>query len=251
MAAEPLLDAQGMEAHVHLLCEEHGIQAIRTEGWWSGKAMRILGRRRIWIQPPTTPARYFVALHEIGHIVDPAGRGLGRRLKFEVAAWRWALAASEVPLTPGVGRTIAEALMTYVWAARRFRGWSLIHQPALEPGSDLWAFLNELDPRYAADHDGEGYEGVWGEPLGERRRRLAGRRAVRRMVLSLAAVTVGAFLTGLGLGMSRRHDLLAQGLTFGGWTIVMAAMVVILLSVFALSFLPLLPERLFRPVARD
>lgn len=96
-----------MEAHVQSLCEEHGIQVTKTEGWWSGKAIRIRGSRRIWIQPPNTPARYFVALHEIGHIVDPSGHGLGRRLKCEVPAWRWALAAAQIPLTPGVARTIA------------------------------------------------------------------------------------------------------------------------------------------------
>lgn len=42
--------------------------------------------------------------------------------------------------------------MTYVWVARRFRIWTLMPHSAIEPGSDLWVFLDELDPRYVNGH---------------------------------------------------------------------------------------------------
>ena len=83
------MSPHALDSHVDELCELHGI--VRLNGS-RGRAEvhRRNGRRTqaIRIPPVRGQVTYFVALHEIGHLIGP-GRS-GTRLEKEAAAWRFA-----------------------------------------------------------------------------------------------------------------------------------------------------------------
>ena len=87
-----------LDVHVDDLCELHGI--VRLSGS-RGRAEvhRRNGRRIVAIRIPPVRGQvtYFVALHEIGHLIGP-GRS-GTRLEKEAAAWRFALREARVEPT--------------------------------------------------------------------------------------------------------------------------------------------------------
>lgn len=91
--------------------------------------------REVWIRPVRGRVSYFVALHEIGHVV---GRNPKLRLEQEVVAWRWALEHSIVEPTLGVWRMIHRCLSAYVARAER---WKSMKLP--EPNHDFWGLLGE------------------------------------------------------------------------------------------------------------
>jgi hypothetical protein len=106
-----------MEAHVAQLCREHGIELIGSSS--RGRAIRWRGgRREIAIPPIKGQVSYFVALHEIGHLV---GRGRSApRLESEANAWLWALDHAIVEPTPATCRSISNRLHGYLrWAENR------------------------------------------------------------------------------------------------------------------------------------
>jgi len=129
--------------HIEALCAAHGI-ALAYGG--RGRAeVRRRGRERhylIRVPPIRGQVSYFVALHEIGHLVGP-GRS-GRRLEKEAAAWMWALANSRVAPTDATRRRLGAKLRSYVtWAEqRRHRQ----RPPVLPPsGSEFWSLLRYLE----------------------------------------------------------------------------------------------------------
>src|SRR3990172_7894319 len=106
-----------MEAHVAQLCREHGIELIDSSS--RGRATRWRGgRREIAIPPIRGQVSYFVALHEIGHLV---GRGRSApRLEAEANAWLWALEHAAVEPTAATRRSISRRLRGYLaWAENR------------------------------------------------------------------------------------------------------------------------------------
>ena len=106
-----------MEAHVAQLCREHGIELIGSSS--RGRAIRWRGgKREIAIPPIKGQVSYFVALHEIGHLV---GRGRSApRLEAEANAWLWALDHAIVEPTPATRRSISNRLGGYLrWAENR------------------------------------------------------------------------------------------------------------------------------------
>jgi hypothetical protein len=106
-----------MEAHVAQLCREHGIELIGSSS--RGRAIRWRGgKREIAIPPIRGQVSYFVALHEIGHLV---GRGRSApRLESEANAWLWALEHTAVKPTPATRRSISNRLGGYLrWAENR------------------------------------------------------------------------------------------------------------------------------------
>jgi hypothetical protein len=101
--------------------------------------------------------RYFVALHEIGHVAAEGGHR-DRRIDREVAAWSWALGEARCPLTPAVRRHIAEGLRSYVNAAANRR---LLRKRALPtPDDAVWCLLEAMDPGLVAAYDGRGFREV-------------------------------------------------------------------------------------------
>jgi hypothetical protein len=106
-----------MAAHVEDLCREHGIQLAGASS--RGRAIRWQGGKlEISIPPIRGQVSYFIALHEIGHLV---GRGRSApRLESEANAWLWALDHSVVEPTPATLRSISRRLRGYLeWARNR------------------------------------------------------------------------------------------------------------------------------------
>ena len=106
-----------MEAHVEDLCREHGIELAGASS--RGRAIRWRGGRlEISIPPIRGQVSYFIALHEIGHLV---GRGRSApRLESEANAWLWALDHAVVEPTPATLRSISRRLRGYLdWARNR------------------------------------------------------------------------------------------------------------------------------------
>jgi hypothetical protein len=137
------MQPETLARHVRDLCEAHGID------WRDGGRGRAIvvgrGRRRrqlIRTPPVRGQVSYFVALHEIGHLVGP-GRS-GTRLEKEAAAWRFALAASLVTPTDATRRRLGARLRSYVlWAEHRQHR---RRPPVLPPrDSGFWSLLAWLE----------------------------------------------------------------------------------------------------------
>jgi hypothetical protein len=109
-----------MEEHVEQLCREHDIELVGASS--RGRAIRWRGGKlEISIPPIRGQVSYFIALHEIGHLV---GRGRSApRLESEANAWLWALDNSVVEPTPATLRSISRRLRGYLdWAhSRQYR----------------------------------------------------------------------------------------------------------------------------------
>lgn len=106
-----------MEAHVEDLCVEYGIDLAGASS--RGRAIRWRGGRlEISIPPIRGQVSYFIALHEIGHLV---GRGRSApRLESEANAWLFALEHSVVEPTQATKRSISRRLRGYLeWARNR------------------------------------------------------------------------------------------------------------------------------------
>jgi hypothetical protein len=106
-----------MEAHVEELCEAHGIELAGSSA--RGRAIRWRGGRlEIAIPPIKGQVSYFIALHEIGHLVGP-GRS-APRLEAEANAWLFALENTAVEPTAATLRAISKRLRGYLrWAENR------------------------------------------------------------------------------------------------------------------------------------
>ncbi len=116
--------ADRLAAHIVELAYEHDIRIIHR-----GNGIAYRRRRLITIPPVRGRTSYFVALHELGHIIiQPEPK---RRLDQEVAAWRWALEHALEPPTPAVARGIVRSLRSY-----RRRAELGIHGTVLPPGFD-------------------------------------------------------------------------------------------------------------------
>jgi len=132
-----------LDRHVDELCELHGIVRLRgTRG--RAEVHRRNGRRTVAIRIPPVRGQvtYFVALHEIGHLIGP-GRS-GTRLEKEAAAWRFALQEARVEPTDACRRRIGKRLRSYViWAElRQHRR----RPPVLPPHeSSFWSLLAHLE----------------------------------------------------------------------------------------------------------
>jgi hypothetical protein len=106
-----------MEAHVEELCAAHGIDLTGSSA--RGRAIRWRGGRlEISIPPIKGQVSYFIALHEIGHLV---GKGRSApRLEAEANAWLWALENTAVSPTDATLRSISKRLRGYLlWAQNR------------------------------------------------------------------------------------------------------------------------------------
>jgi hypothetical protein len=106
-----------MDAHVADLCRQHQIELCGSSA--RGRAIRWRGgRREISVPPIRGQVSYFIALHEIGHLI---GRGRSApRLESEANAWLWALENSVVEPTPATRRSIGRRLRGYLeWARNR------------------------------------------------------------------------------------------------------------------------------------
>lgn len=75
---------------------------------------------------------YFVALHEVGHIIV----GLeGTRLEREAACWRYALDTALIEPHFSIRQRICACLVRYLWRAHQ-RGWQIPGK-----GADYWRLM--------------------------------------------------------------------------------------------------------------
>jgi len=106
-----------MESHITRLCQDHEIGLAGSSA--RGRAIRWRGGRlEIAIPEIRGQVSYFIALHEIGHLVGP-GRS-APRLEAEANAWLWALRNAAVEPTDATLRSISKRLNGYLaWAQNR------------------------------------------------------------------------------------------------------------------------------------
>lgn len=104
------LSIRDLAEHVKLLCAAHGIRSRRTPDIYNAYAVR----RRIVVAPIRTRVSYFVALHEIGHLVEPKAGWSATDIRAEAWAWQWALRHALVRPTVRVWRAISWRLRSYV-----------------------------------------------------------------------------------------------------------------------------------------
>jgi hypothetical protein len=114
-------------AHIERLAAANGITVYEINRMWDSEADIRL--RTIYVADPTTPLRYMIALHEMGHIVDKAARLLHDECNnpaCEAAAWGWAYKAGNPAimkfLTPRHWRRIGRAWVTNLGKAARSVG---------------------------------------------------------------------------------------------------------------------------------
>ena len=131
------------------LAAANGIEILNGSG--RGRAYRGMPSRgraaRIRVPEIRGQVSYFVALHELGHLVARGNRSLPQ-LEAEAQAWRWALDHSLVEPTPTTRARIRTYLRSYYERAvvRRVLGRRVV--AAIPPAeSPYWALLAELgDP---------------------------------------------------------------------------------------------------------
>lgn len=134
-----------LQAHIEELCADHGIELAGSSA--RGRAIRWRGGRlEIAIPPIRGQVSYFIALHEIGHLV---GRGRSApRLEAEANAWLWALQNCAVEPTEATQRSISNRLRGYLeWARNRQ------HRrvpPRIPPRDHVFWSLLDLGQREAA-----------------------------------------------------------------------------------------------------
>lgn len=108
---------QDFSSHIEALCREHGIQILVRNG--SGGRAHSDGRK-ISIPLVKSEVTYWLALHEIGHLVEPgaiASRKL--RLTEEGLAWKWALNNSLIPCSDVGRRKIYSCISSYLRRTQR------------------------------------------------------------------------------------------------------------------------------------
>jgi hypothetical protein len=106
-----------MESHITQLCQDHEIELGPASA--RGRAIRWRGGRlQIAIPEIRGQVSYFIALHEIGHLV---GKGRSApRLEAEANAWVWALDHAALEPTDATLRSISKRLSGYLqWAQNR------------------------------------------------------------------------------------------------------------------------------------
>lgn len=109
-----------MAAHVAAISERYAITVTHNT---TGRGFAWKKLRKIRVPPVRSDVTYFIALHEIGHIVAPgAGGGRNIRLVEEALVWQWAMQNALAPPSVRVRRMIHRSLSSYMKRARRRRG---------------------------------------------------------------------------------------------------------------------------------
>lgn len=95
--------------HVQTLAMQHGVLVTLHRRMRGGYA--IVAFQQIVVNFPFTQARYFTALHEIGHCVLGVKGGNKKRLDNEGKAWLWALEQAHEKPT----KRTARAMWGWLW----------------------------------------------------------------------------------------------------------------------------------------
>lgn len=102
--------------HIARICKIEDIE-ISYVSWGGGRAWHC--RRKIRTRHIKSDVTYALALHEIGHILEPKAHN-GTRLDKEVAAWMWAMANAE-EWTDKMDAYMRKGLRSYLAWSRRHK----------------------------------------------------------------------------------------------------------------------------------
>jgi len=106
-----------MQGHVVALLAAHNITVEWQEGY-TGRSWRR--KRHVKLRPVRGTGSYYIALHEVGHIVGKRQGYAIRRLDKEAYAWQWALDNALCPPDARAARSIGTGLHSYLlWAWHR------------------------------------------------------------------------------------------------------------------------------------
>jgi hypothetical protein len=108
-------DVLAMGSHVGALARTHDISVELYNG--GGRAYRR--SRSVSIREVKGVSTYFVALHEVAHVIA-RGRA-AHKLEMEANCWQWAIEHAIRKPTPGVEKMIDRSLMSYYRRAVRRR----------------------------------------------------------------------------------------------------------------------------------
>lgn len=136
-----------LEHHVRALAEQGDVELV-VSATRRPRALRpspSRGRRaRVVVPPVRGQVSYFVALHELGHLLSRDNASL-RQLEREADAWRFALRHSLVEPTPATARSLLRSLDSYLRRAQaRARRGDRIRAVIPDPESDYWQLRAEL-----------------------------------------------------------------------------------------------------------
>lgn len=129
-------NADLLHDHVVSLCRENNIR-IRWQGATApnSSAFRFIdGTYGIKIRPVSGPVNYFVAMHEIGHIMANAMEG--DKIVIEAKAWMWALTEAIIKPT--------EAQKKKIW--RRFNSY-LSYASEIPAAGVVYEFANIMNQK--------------------------------------------------------------------------------------------------------
>jgi hypothetical protein len=141
-----------LERHVHTLAARGNVELVvsATRRARAFRASPSRGRRaRVVVPPVRGQVSYFVALHELGHVLSRGNASL-RQLEREADAWRFAFRHALVEPTPATARSLLRSLESYLRRAEaRARRGDRIRAAIPGPESDYWRLRSELAARAA------------------------------------------------------------------------------------------------------
>jgi hypothetical protein len=127
--------SRDLDRHVRQLCAEHGIERIIAPGRGHARVKkREIQHPQITVFDPMT---YFVALHEIGHILVGLS---GTRLEREAACWRYALDVALFEPHFSIRQRICACLVRYLYRAQ-LNDW-----PVPPADHDYWRLMAWWNP---------------------------------------------------------------------------------------------------------
>lgn len=127
-----------LDHHIGQLCDHYKIVRYITRGRGHAKVKL----RKIYHPPITEEMAYFIALHEIGHVV--IGMKMPR-LEREAEAWVWALEKAHIDPHYTTRQRICALLVRYLWRAKE-NTWELP-----EEDSPFWKLLKWWDVEEVSD----------------------------------------------------------------------------------------------------
>lgn len=140
------LRAVKLADHVETLARRYGVTVVTSD---HARGRAYSKTKTITIPPVKGQVTYFLALHEIAHVVA-RGRTVGSRLEQEAFAWQWALDNSIVEPTAATARSMHDRLDSYLraYVAHNYRnGGGRVIPPAGDPFWKVYELLAELGGR--------------------------------------------------------------------------------------------------------
>lgn len=133
-----------LAGHITSLCSKHALKVVwlKNKDFKQVEAFVYKGIRQLKLLPITSPARYAIALHEIGHVLTKSRH---KPLLFrEALAWEWAKKNALFWSLP-MQRAMAKGLQSYVSIALQDYKRALPKQITLPPSDHVfWQLTKDI-----------------------------------------------------------------------------------------------------------